>query len=116
MRPFLIVNPASAGGRTGRHFDAIARAVRAELGEFECAFTKGRGDAVRLAREAVRAGGELVVAVGGDGTASEVIDGLVPHDGQEIGAALFGFIPRKNDDLSGPSHFTGEQAARQGLS
>jgi len=76
VKPFLIVNPKSAAGRTGRHFDRIARAVRAAIGDFECAFTRARGDGSRLAREAVRSGGKLVVAVGGDGTASEVVDGL----------------------------------------
>jgi len=93
VKPFLIVNPASASGRTGRHFDSIARAVRSGVGDFECAFTRARGDAVRLAREAVTAGGKLLVAVGGDGTASEVIDGMqcVPPSRE---GALFGFIPR----------------------
>lgn len=93
MKPYLIVNPASAAGRTGRHFDAIARAVRANVGDFECAFTKARGDGVRLAREARDAGAGLVVAVGGDGTASEVIDGLVEGASRPAGP-LFGFIPR----------------------
>jgi YegS/Rv2252/BmrU family lipid kinase len=92
MKPHLIVNPTSAGGRTGRHFDAIARAVQAAVGDFECAFTRARGDGAVLAREARRAGASLVVAVGGDGTASEVIDGLV--DGAAPGEATFGFIPR----------------------
>jgi YegS/Rv2252/BmrU family lipid kinase len=92
-KAFLIVNPKSAAGRTGRHFDQIARAVRAAIGDFECAFTKARGDGSRLAKEAVASGGKLVVAVGGDGTASEVVDGIVlgtPRDPD----ALFGFIPR----------------------
>lgn len=93
MKPFLIVNPMSGAGRTGRHFDRIARAVRATIGEFECAFTRGPGDGVRLAGEAVRAGGTLVVAVGGDGTASEVIDGLTLARARDA-APPFGFIPR----------------------
>jgi diacylglycerol kinase (ATP) len=93
VKPFLIVNPASAAGRTGRHFDAIAREVRAAVGDFECAFTRARGDGVRLAHQAVAAGGKLLVAVGGDGTASEVIDGMQTAPGAEDGA-LFGFIPR----------------------
>jgi YegS/Rv2252/BmrU family lipid kinase len=92
-KPFLIVNPASAAGRTGRHFDAIARAVRGAVGDFECAFTRARGDGVRLAQEAVAAGGELLVAVGGDGTASEVIDGMQSAAPRQEGP-LFGFIPR----------------------
>jgi diacylglycerol kinase (ATP) len=93
VKPFVIVNPRSAAGRTGRHFDQIARAVRGAIGDFECAFTQSPGDGSRLAREAVAAGGELVIAVGGDGTASEVVDGLtlaMPRDPD----ALFGFIPR----------------------
>jgi diacylglycerol kinase (ATP) len=92
-KPHLIVNPASAGGRTGRHFDAIARAVHAAVGEFECSFTRGRGDGAVLARDAVLSGAELVVAVGGDGTASEVIDGLT-GDSARGRRATFGFIPR----------------------
>jgi len=95
VKPFLIVNPASAAGRTGRNFDSIARAVRSAVGDFECAFTKARGDGARLAREALAAGGELLVAVGGDGTASEVIDGMTTAaNGHGRSEALFGFIPR----------------------
>lgn len=93
VKPFVIVNPRSAAGRTGRHFDRIARAVRAAIGDFECAFTRATGDGSRLAREAVASGGKLVVAVGGDGTASEVIDGL-SHARPRDPDALFGFIPR----------------------
>ncbi len=94
MKPFLIVNPRSAAGRTGKHFDRIARAVRAAIGDFEYAFTQARGDGSRLAREAVAAGGRLVVAVGGDGTASEVVDGLAEPGHPGDPDALFGFVPR----------------------
>jgi YegS/Rv2252/BmrU family lipid kinase len=92
MKAFLVVNPRSAAGRTGRRFDRISRAVREAIGEFECGFTSAGGDGARLAAEAVRAGAELVVAVGGDGTASEVIDGLA-QAGRDP-PPLFGFIPR----------------------
>jgi YegS/Rv2252/BmrU family lipid kinase len=94
VKPFLIVNPRSAAGRTGRHFDAIARAVRSSIGDFDWAFTKARGDGTRLAREAVSAGGDFVVAVGGDGTASEVIDGIVDRARPSERDVLFGYIPR----------------------
>jgi YegS/Rv2252/BmrU family lipid kinase len=93
VKPWLIVNPRSAAGRTGREFDRIARTVKSALGDFECAFTRAEGDGARLAREAVLAGGGLVVAVGGDGTASEVIDGLSDPRARDR-EALFGFIPR----------------------
>ena len=92
MKPCLIVNPASGNGRTGRNFDAIARAIRRAIGDFEALFTRARGDGVRLADEALGQGARLVVAVGGDGTASEVVDGILhrPRDPD----VLFGFIPR----------------------
>jgi diacylglycerol kinase (ATP) len=90
MKPHLVVNPASAAGRTGRHVDDIARAVRRAVGDFELCYTQRRGDAAVLAREASLAGAGLVVAVGGDGTASEVVDGLVQAARAE---AVFGFIP-----------------------
>ena len=93
MKPLLVVNPKSAGGRTGRHFDAIARAVRSAIGDFDAAFTRAPGDGARLAREGCAAGAQLVVAVGGDGTASEVVDGIVL--GAPAGRDVhFGFIPR----------------------
>lgn len=88
--PHLIVNPASAGGRTGRSFDAIARAVRAEVGPIEVAFTRAPGHGALLAGEAIAAGARLVVAVGGDGTAGEVVDGLARSGDPE---ACFGLVP-----------------------
>jgi diacylglycerol kinase (ATP) len=94
VKPFLVVNPRSAAGKTGKHFDRIARAVRAAVGDFEFSFTRGPGDGSRLAREALAAGGKLVVAVGGDGTASEVIDGFAAFPRPRDPDALFGFIPR----------------------
>jgi diacylglycerol kinase family enzyme len=40
--------------------------------------TRARGHAATLAAEAARARVPLVVAVGGDGTLNEVVNGLVP--------------------------------------
>lgn len=52
-----------------------ANGVRLDLVETRC-----RGDAERLAREAVRAGAPMVVAAGGDGTIAEVANGLIDSD------------------------------------
>lgn len=93
MKPFLVVNPHSAGGWTGRHFDRILREVRASVGEVEWAFTQTSGDGARLAREAFALGRRLIVAVGGDGTASEVIDGLAGSGATADPALEVGFIP-----------------------
>jgi diacylglycerol kinase (ATP) len=87
------VNPASGGGRTGRHFDRIARAVKDSHGDFRAVFTTRRGEAVDIARDAARGGERMVVAVGGDGTASEVVDGLTGAGRVVEPEVLFGCIP-----------------------
>jgi diacylglycerol kinase (ATP) len=87
------VNPASGGGRTRRHFERIARAVRASHGDFHAVFTTRPGEASGIAREAARGGERMVVAVGGDGTASEVVDGLAGAGPVVEPEVLFGCIP-----------------------
>lgn len=83
-RSLVIVNPASAGGATRRRWPAVEAKLRAALGAVDVEFTRGRRDAERIAREGVRAGADLVVAVGGDGTVGEVTAGL-------LGAGLGGY-------------------------
>jgi len=109
------VNPASGGGRTGRHFDRIARAVKAAHGDFRAVFTTRRGEAVDIARDAARDGERMVVAVGGDGTASEVVDGLTGAGGAVEPEVLFGCIPHgTGGDLRRSLGWSGtpEEAAR----
>ncbi|EYF06280.1 diacylglycerol/lipid kinase family protein [Chondromyces apiculatus] len=77
MRPLLIVNPRSAGGKTGQLFDGLADPIRRSLGDFDVQRTEHPRHAVDLAREAALAGRELVVAVGGDGCIHEVVNGLM---------------------------------------
>lgn len=76
MKPFLVVNPRSANGVTARHFDDIAQAARDAVGECAHAFTERALHATELTREALRSGSDLVVAVGGDGTINEVVNGF----------------------------------------
>ncbi|MGZ4431945.1 MAG: diacylglycerol/lipid kinase family protein [Gaiellales bacterium] len=77
----LIVNPASAGGRTAREWPEIARRAAAHGLEPDVRLTERPGHATELTRRALRAGAALIVAVGGDGTVSEVVNGF--YDGDE---------------------------------
>ncbi|HEY2031069.1 MAG TPA: YegS/Rv2252/BmrU family lipid kinase [Myxococcales bacterium] len=72
----MVVNPRSAGGATARHFDSVAQAVRNAIGECTHAFTERPMHAADITREALRSGHELIVAVGGDGTINEVVNGF----------------------------------------
>jgi YegS/Rv2252/BmrU family lipid kinase len=76
FRSLVIVNPASAAGATGRRWDRIANLLRSSLGDFEHVVTRAPGEATTLSRAALRAGFEMVVAVGGDGTLNEVVGGF----------------------------------------
>lgn len=73
----VIVNPSSASGGTGEAWPQIASDLRSQFGSFRAVFTKHRGDAATLAGEAARKGAKLIIACGGDGTVSEVANGIL---------------------------------------
>lgn len=77
MKPLLVVNPTSGGGATGRTFGAMRGTIERALGPVEVAMTSRSGHGVDLAREGAIAGHPLVIAVGGDGTFHEVVNGLM---------------------------------------
>lgn len=78
MAPYtcVIVNPASANGATGRQWPEIRAALDRVLERWDNQFTLARGDATRLAREAIADGYEMLVSIGGDGTMNELVTGL----------------------------------------
>jgi YegS/Rv2252/BmrU family lipid kinase len=69
-----VLNPR-AGVAAERALEAV-RQGRPSWKELAVFVTTGPGDATALAREAARAGIDLVLAVGGDGTANEAAQGL----------------------------------------
>jgi len=71
-----IVNPAAGGGRCRRDVDAVLARLRGAV-DLRRVETTGPGHATELAREACRAGTRAFLAVGGDGTAFEVVNGVV---------------------------------------
>jgi YegS/Rv2252/BmrU family lipid kinase len=74
-RTVFLVNPASANGGTGKRWPELAhRAARLGL-EGTTLFSERPGQLIELAERASRDGAELVVAVGGDGTLNEVVNG-----------------------------------------
>jgi YegS/Rv2252/BmrU family lipid kinase len=94
MKTFLIVNPKSANGQTGKRWAELSALLTRKLGEFGHAFTAGPMDATVLARKALKEGYRCVVAVGGDGTINEVVNGFF-EDGKVIDPqAALGVIPR----------------------
>lgn len=94
MKTFLVVNPRSAGGQTGKRWAELSAQVSRSIGDFGHEFTAGAMDAARIARKALEDGYECIVAVGGDGTINEVVNGFF-REGQVINPnAALGVIPR----------------------
>jgi diacylglycerol kinase (ATP) len=77
------VNPASAAGRTGREWSALTSWLSTSGLPFEAKLTTRPLEATEIAQAAVRESRPVVVAVGGDGTLNEVVNGFF-HNGAPI--------------------------------
>jgi diacylglycerol kinase (ATP) len=75
-RFFAIVNPAAGGGRSAKLAGPALERLRKGGLEVDGVSTNAPGDAVRLAREAYAQGYRRFLAVGGDGTGHEILNGI----------------------------------------
>ncbi|MGA9444964.1 MAG: YegS/Rv2252/BmrU family lipid kinase [Candidatus Sulfotelmatobacter sp.] len=87
-----IVNPAAGGGRTRKMLGPALERLRAGGIAVDLVETGGVGDATRIAREAYASGRRKFIAVGGDGTSYEVVNGLFPEASAAEPPTL-GFLP-----------------------
>jgi diacylglycerol kinase family enzyme len=90
VRVLVVVNPR-ATAISPRQRDVLAHALASEA-EIEVAETANRGHAAPLACRAMRNGTDVVVALGGDGTVNEVINGLLT-DGVHPRVPALGIVP-----------------------
>jgi YegS/Rv2252/BmrU family lipid kinase len=90
QKPLIIVNPRSGGGLSKRRWAALVGPITDGLGPVDARFTEAKGDGRRIAHEEAAAGRGLIVAMGGDGTISEVADGILAAGG----TSELGIIPR----------------------
>jgi diacylglycerol kinase (ATP) len=91
-RFLAIVNPAAGGGRGGRLAPAALDRVRKAGIDLDVANTSHAGEATSLARDAYARGIRNFLAVGGDGTSYEIINGLFPS-AETHGRVTLGFLP-----------------------
>jgi diacylglycerol kinase (ATP) len=89
---FTIVNPAAGGGRCGKLAPAALDRLRATGLALEVRQTRKPGEATVLAHSAYAAGFRKFIAVGGDGTSFEIVNGIFP-DSLTEGRAALGFLP-----------------------
>jgi diacylglycerol kinase (ATP) len=89
---FTIVNPAAGGGRCGKLAPPALAKLRSAGLTLEVRETRVPGEATVLAYNAYADGYRNFIAVGGDGTAFEIVNGLFPAALKE-GRAALGFLP-----------------------
>ena len=91
-RFFAIVNPAAGGGKSGRLAGPALARLRENGLHIDVIASTGPGHAVQLAREAYAQGYRKFLAVGGDGTAHEILNGVFANRRNPERIAL-GFLP-----------------------
>jgi len=89
----VILNPASAGGRTGRSWPKIEQALHESVDGFAVFRTEQRDHATALTRDALKDGFDHIVSVGGDGTHHEVVNGFFNDDAPINAAARMSILP-----------------------
>lgn len=92
MKTFVVVNPAAGGGRAGKHWPRIFRDLKAAIGAFDSALTTKPGEAAPLVRDAIRDGAKMVIAVGGDGTINDAVNGICEGDRPSSEDITLGFV------------------------
>lgn len=92
MSAFVVANPRSGGGRTGREWPEIECALRDAYPGMTAVMTARRGEAAALVRAALGEGHQEIVAVGGDGTINEAVNGFFDDEGPIAPDAVLSFV------------------------
>ena len=73
----IVVNPAAGSGKAKRVAHDLLQKVKSIPGyDFNLTFTIDKNDALFITRKAISDGASMIVAVGGDGTINEVVNGF----------------------------------------
>lgn len=89
----FVINPRAAHGRTGSRWSLLEARLRRLGLSGETRFTEGPGHARIIASQALREGARQIVAVGGDGTINEVMNGFFDDRRTIAPDAELGIIP-----------------------
>lgn len=89
----LIANPRAGRGAVQQALPRVQEALEQHGLTFRLVPTERPGHATEIARAAVREGARLVVALGGDGTIHEVVNGMMGDDGPVNPDAMLGILP-----------------------
>jgi diacylglycerol kinase (ATP) len=93
LHAHLIVNPAAGRGAGRRAEGPVSRAFRAQGWAVDVLRSERPGHGAALAADALRQGARHLIAVGGDGTAHEVANGMLDAPPETAADAALGVVP-----------------------
>ena len=95
----IIVNPAACGGKAQKHWEKTAVQLLKKGLAFEVYLTEQKGHATTLADEIIARGGRHILGVGGDGTNSEIVHGILSQTHCPSSEIIYTLFPlgRGND-------------------
>jgi YegS/Rv2252/BmrU family lipid kinase len=91
----IIVNPFSGSGKMASRWPSIEQKLNMAIGQFQVFLTQYPNHATHLTRKALNDGYNRIIAVGGDGTLSQVVNGFFSDSGHKTylnPEAVLGFI------------------------
>jgi YegS/Rv2252/BmrU family lipid kinase len=88
----VIANPRSGRGRVGEEMPELERQLNSHKLGYRIVETEGPGHASDIARQALLGGERFLVAVGGDGTVQEVVNGMVEDDRPLADGSVLGVV------------------------
>jgi diacylglycerol kinase (ATP) len=97
MTAFVVFNPNSFGGRTGRDWRQIEEALEKIFPLMSFFVTTGPAQAAHMVRDALRDGHLEIIAVGGDGTINEALNGFFERGALLAPDAVLSFVHNGND-------------------
>ena len=89
----VILNPNAASGKVKRRWSTAQPVLERKLEQVEVLFTEKPNHATQLTRRALQDGADLIIAVGGDGTLNEVVNGFFLDDRQISPDAALALLP-----------------------
>jgi len=92
VKTCAIVNPVAGGGRVRRVWPRLLSRLLDATTALSVYWTTGPGTATSLTRRALKEGADRIVAVGGDGTLHEVVNGFFEDHTLVVPSAVLAFV------------------------
>lgn len=89
----MIVNPRAGNGAVEKQWPRVRTLLEHHLAATDVQFTEGPGHAIALVEKAIAAGYRQILAVGGDGTNHEAINGIIRQQTCPSTDLMYGLIP-----------------------